>query len=236
MLHTYRARYQRGFTLIEMAIILVVIGFLVGAILFVHDLLRNNRLRASMSEFNRISSSINTFRGKYNALPGDMTNAASYWAGETNGNGDGAIAATESDHAWRHLAKSAILAGSYTGTGNVATTLADSYVSKWNDSVWSFVAPTSTNANTWWGSTKFGGKNFLHLGGVNATYSSTPTFQAKDVEYIDTKMDDGIIYEGKILGPQLDLNLPCEAGTAGNYYYASTVEGVNCTVFFMLNN
>lgn len=227
---------QGGFTLIEMAIILVIISFIIVAILFAQDLLRNNRLRSVMAEKNQIVSAINTFRGKYNALPGDLKNASSYWSGESNGNGDGAIAATESDLAWRHLSKASLIGGTFTGTGDVTTTMADSLVSGWEDSVWSFVNPNSTNSANWWGSSKFSGKNFLHLGRANATYSSTPSFQAKDVEYIDRKSDDGIIYEGKILGPQLDLNLDCETGGPGTYDYNVNVDGVFCTVFMMLNN
>jgi prepilin-type N-terminal cleavage/methylation domain-containing protein len=85
-----------GFTLIELSIVLVIIGLIIGGILVGQDLIRQAEIRATISQIERYNSATNTFRGKFNALPGDMnvTTAAIFgftsrgaFAGEGDGNG-----------------------------------------------------------------------------------------------------------------------------------------------------
>jgi prepilin-type N-terminal cleavage/methylation domain-containing protein len=61
-----------GFTLIEMAIVLVVIGLIVGGVLVGQDLIRAAYIRAQISQIEKVNTAVNTFYGKYQALPGDM--------------------------------------------------------------------------------------------------------------------------------------------------------------------
>jgi prepilin-type N-terminal cleavage/methylation domain-containing protein len=81
-----------GFTLIELAIVLVIIGLIVGGVLVGRDLIRAAEVRATISQLEKYQTAVNTFRGKYNAIPGDMepTTAAKFGfqlAG-TNGSND----------------------------------------------------------------------------------------------------------------------------------------------------
>lgn len=62
-----------GFTLIEIGIVLVVIGLLVGAILAGRSILAASKTQAQTIQLQKISSAMNTFRSRYNALPGDLT-------------------------------------------------------------------------------------------------------------------------------------------------------------------
>jgi prepilin-type N-terminal cleavage/methylation domain-containing protein len=66
---------RRGFTLIELSIVLVIIGLLVGGVLVGQDLIRSAAVRATVRQIEKYNQSVNAFRGKYNAIPGDM-NAA----------------------------------------------------------------------------------------------------------------------------------------------------------------
>src|ERR1700691_6571160 len=61
-----------GFTLIEMSIVLVVIGFVVGGVLVGQDLIRAAYIRAQITQIEKFNTAVNTFYGKYQALPGDM--------------------------------------------------------------------------------------------------------------------------------------------------------------------
>ncbi len=65
-------RLQRGFTLIELSIVLVIIGLIVGGVLVGQDLIRSAAIRATISQVEQFNTAVNTFHGKYNAIPGDM--------------------------------------------------------------------------------------------------------------------------------------------------------------------
>src|SRR5882757_2419229 len=66
---------EAGFTLIELSIVLVIIGLIVGGVLVGQDLIRAAEVRATISQIEKYNTAVNTFRGKYNALPGDMNSS-----------------------------------------------------------------------------------------------------------------------------------------------------------------
>lgn len=70
----------RGFSLVELSIVLVILGLLTGGILAGQSLIRASELRSVSTELQRYSSAIYSFRDQYMALPGDMLNATSFWA------------------------------------------------------------------------------------------------------------------------------------------------------------
>jgi len=83
-----------AFTLIEMSIVLVIIGLVVGGILVGQNLIAAAGVRATISQIEKYQTAVNTFRGKYGCLPGDCANAAIFgfsargaFAGEGDGNG-----------------------------------------------------------------------------------------------------------------------------------------------------
>jgi prepilin-type N-terminal cleavage/methylation domain-containing protein len=63
---------QKGFTLVELAIVLTIIGLLIGGILKGQQLMTNARVTATMAQIQAIESATTTFRDTYNAIPGDM--------------------------------------------------------------------------------------------------------------------------------------------------------------------
>jgi prepilin-type N-terminal cleavage/methylation domain-containing protein len=63
---------EKGFTLIELSIVLVIIGLLIGGILVGQDLIKAAEVRAQISQIEQYNTAVNTFRGKYGAIPGDM--------------------------------------------------------------------------------------------------------------------------------------------------------------------
>jgi prepilin-type N-terminal cleavage/methylation domain-containing protein len=62
----------QGFTLIELSIVLVVIGLIVGGVLVGQDLIKAAEVRAQISQIEKYNTAVNTFRGKFGAIPGDM--------------------------------------------------------------------------------------------------------------------------------------------------------------------
>lgn len=87
-----QSRQASGFTLIEVAVVLVVIGLLVGGILVGRDLMRMAEIRATIRQIEDFNSAVNAFRNKYNCLPGDCINGSDFgFSPSANGNGDGMI-------------------------------------------------------------------------------------------------------------------------------------------------
>jgi len=128
---------QRGFSLIELSIVLVILGLLTGSILAAQSLIRASELRGITADYQRYVTAVQSFRDKYIALPGDMTNATSFWGTMTNcgvaspsgtgtqtcnGNGDGMVypasAASRTGEMfgfWKQLANAGLIEGNYSG-------------------------------------------------------------------------------------------------------------------------
>jgi prepilin-type N-terminal cleavage/methylation domain-containing protein len=108
--------YRKGFTLIELSIVIVIIGLIVAGVVAGNGLVRQAKLRSIVSDIDKYKAAINTFKLAHDAYPGDLSNATSY--GYTgNGNGDGFIEDinTEATYAWNHMAKFGVINGEYTG-------------------------------------------------------------------------------------------------------------------------
>ena len=135
-------RTSAAFSLVELSIVLVIIGLLVGGVLSGRSLIKAAELRKVGSDFMRFITATATFREKYFAIPGDMVNATQFWgiadgdgtdatcrdAASTdkktcNGNGDGvnggAVSTTiqviEYYRGWQHLSNAGLIEGGYTG-------------------------------------------------------------------------------------------------------------------------
>src|ERR1017187_6744999 len=81
---------NRGFTLIELSIVLVVIGLIVGGVLVGQDLIKAAQVRAEVTQLEKFNSAVNTFRVKYAYLPGDIPDPdASRFGFQARGSGEG---------------------------------------------------------------------------------------------------------------------------------------------------
>jgi len=78
---------RNGFTLIELSIVLVIIGLIVGGILVGQDLIKAAEVRAQISQIEKYNSAVNTFRAKFQAIPGDMAISTANQFGFTIGGG-----------------------------------------------------------------------------------------------------------------------------------------------------
>lgn len=122
-------RNAKGFTLIEIAIVLVIIGLLLGGVLKGQELITGARVRNLISQQDGIKAAFFGFQDRYRALPGDYAAASTNIANVgSNGNGNGRIelvaAGTgvfpqEQILAWNHLTAAGFLNGSYAASGTV---------------------------------------------------------------------------------------------------------------------
>ncbi len=89
---------QTGFTLVEIAIVLVIIGLLLGGILKGQEMITQAKIKNVVNDFNGITAAVNSYQDRYRALPGDDLNATGRWKASdgttdvtSNGNGNGSF-------------------------------------------------------------------------------------------------------------------------------------------------
>ncbi|MBY0407535.1 MAG: prepilin-type N-terminal cleavage/methylation domain-containing protein, partial [Rickettsiales bacterium] len=139
---------EAGFTLLELSVVIVIIGLLVGGILVGRDLIKSAELRATVGQSDRYNTAVQTFKLKYNSIPGDMrrTEANAFGlftlTGTATGRGDGnglvegggtgaTVPIGETLVFWRHMYEAGFVDGAFgvqadsviTTTGEVTTTV-----------------------------------------------------------------------------------------------------------------
>ena len=111
----------------ELSIVLVIIGLIVGGVLAGQTLIQAAKIRAQMTQLDQFDAGLNAFRAKFDCLPGDCTAAAApsgaptatVIAGTAIGDGNidyqaGILSTDESQVAWPQMATAGVVAGTYT--------------------------------------------------------------------------------------------------------------------------
>jgi prepilin-type N-terminal cleavage/methylation domain-containing protein len=187
---------QAGFTLVEIAIVLVIIGLLLGGILKGQEMITQAKIKNVINDFNGITAAVNSYQDRYRALPGDDQTATTRWttAAPASGNGNGIIAglynandtsgtagappaAAESNLFWQHLRLAGFVPGATSGTGSGSP-------------------PTNASGGIM-GVETGGGANGM---GFTSLIICTSNLPDKIAIAVDTQMDDGAIGTGQVRG------------------------------------
>ncbi len=123
-------KQQRGFTLVEIAIVLVIIGLLLGGVLKGQEMITSAKVRNLADQGSAIKTAFFGFQDRYRAIPGDFSNAqntingANVGVNNGNGSGNGRVdTANDRGLFWLHLAAAGFLTGDFDGQaqGNTLT-------------------------------------------------------------------------------------------------------------------
>ncbi len=108
---------QRGFTLIEIAIVLLIIGLLLGGVMKGQSMINSARVRSLANDLSGIEAAWISFQDRYQSIPGDYSHAATHIAeGVDGGNANAQIDSVEEAGAvWQHLSAAGFISGSYNG-------------------------------------------------------------------------------------------------------------------------
>ncbi len=221
VISAYNNKDIKGFTLIELSIVLVVIGLVIGGILVGKALIRSAEINAAVTDAEKIKTAIYAFKNKYDEFPGDMSKATSIWGNvgdctvaETStatcdGDGDGFIegnpapsptSGSESFLMWKHLTNAALFPGNYIGipdgTNYYSVTSRNAPPGRISNSMY-YISYFRYNSGAWtfngtWNHTMTFGKYLAN------DLPHAPIVSPAEAQALDSKYDDGKPGTGKI--------------------------------------
>ncbi len=174
---------QGGFTLVEIAIVLVIIGLLLGGVLKGQELITQAKIKNVANDLNGMAAAIYGYQDRYKAFPGDDDKASSRWTSATNGNRDGKVdgkfnSKTDADESrmfWNHLRLAGFIGGDTA----------------------SFAQPQNAAGGIIGVQTNAGASGSIELAGLVVCSSNLP---GKIANAIDAQFDDGAPDKGAVRG------------------------------------
>lgn len=250
---------NRGFSLLELSIVLVIIGLIAGGIVAGSSMIRAAELRKVLTQQEQFKTAIYTFKDKYLAIPGDMKNATAFWgelhatpatcivtettSGTATCDGDGSNTIRngsntfESYRFWQHLANAGLINGAFTGRADNAAATS-----------WVTVAGKNVPAGPLGGSAWLLGydissgtamfpiattrHNFRLGGEQSGTWPSGRIFTPDEVWNLDKKIDDGKPALGQLTAPLDSYATNCVTDDTLTAEYELALDGVSCIAFF----
>lgn len=230
---------KKGFTLIELSIVLVIVGLLIGGILTAQSLIDSVKISNTVKMLSGYNHAVSLYKDRHKYYPGDNPNAIAHTGADVDGNGDRVIGSNylanppEQTYTYHHLIKAGylsdkkdeIIPGNSPNTGylEVGRNVMETPFAGVGIN-FSGQGTRSVAYNTIWPSPRF----LLHIGStpdLGGSFNDTmwgASLNAIQAMSIDKKIDDGKYNSGNFLAmtPQSksknNLYTSCTAG-AGVY-------------------
>ncbi len=243
-----KGRKQSAFTLVELSIVIVIIGLIVGGVLTGKDLIRAAELRSLNSDMVSYDSAVRTFKLKYDCIPGDCNKANSFGIG-SNGDGNGTVGLnTELWQFWTHLGTARLISGSYSGVAGPLgvydsvnnVNIPISKLAGIGYSLWSPTAQGFGGGINNWGKPFSAGTHAFIVGKDNNITTHGGAIPSIDAQSLDTKYDDGSANTGRVrshIAYSGYASVGCTTpgftdGTVNDFAYDLIANG-NCSMIFL---
>lgn len=224
---------KKGFTLVELAIVIVIVGLVIGAVLAGQDLIANSERQGVIKEFQKFNNAATTFKQQFTAFPGDMENAATYWSGcAVNGDGSGYIDTTnEWGSYWAAHLKCAELI-SIKDPATVKSNLKNGRF--YFSSTYSSIDNVSSSIGSDISIYDKKGNYILLMGGAAGGATLDGVLAPNAAQYIDSKIDDGKASSGNLAALPEYVSGTYPDGTcmdhAANFLSADSEGSINYTL------
>lgn len=246
-------RTRSAFTLLEVSIVLIIIGLLVGGIVVGANMMRSAELNRIASTAGKQQTAVIQFRQTYDARAGDLRDAESYWGTDPhgcptntvrtlrretcNGNGDGAIMGSEMFRAYQHLAAAGVIDGGFSGVagpGGADHAVPGENVLKGPDSIGMGMVSAGpfTNDATWF---DMPASVVLQLGKSNGGRPVLPFLTPRRAVDLDRKLDDGQPGTGNLLAYKSPLTPGCTSGDTLSADYLVSNTGNVCALAYRID-
>ncbi len=113
-----KLNFRGGFTLVEVAIVMVIIGLLIGGVLKGQAMISNARVKKIVKQADEVRAAVMAFYDKYGMYPGDESEALIPPGTDTEGDGDGMVETAEDEDLWLDLRLAGLISGTYNGTSD----------------------------------------------------------------------------------------------------------------------
>ena len=243
-------RRRGAFSLVELSVVLVIIGLLITAISTGTKLVEQSKVNTVISQLREYEYAYNNFYMTYNAFPGDISNATSYFSGTQDGNGNDIIESAcsggpnglEPYMAMQHLNLAGLIQHNYTGVGVVDGAEAERAEIGTNIAATSFggigmlIRYMATITVYSGASDSVVESNLIQLGGPHQTCTGAHDTTLKTVySYnIDKKIDDALPSKGKVYSGSV-FSSCVEAGATDDQYNLDD-DSQLCRSFYTLSN